>query len=194
MQITWGYDVTMKEKILIGVAGMPGAGKATVEEIVRDMGYSVVVMGDEIRDEAKRRGLKPTPENLGMVMLKLREERGPEIVTERCIPKIEKADGRIAVVDGIRSPHEVEEFKRHFSDFTLIAVHASPETRFQRLFKRGRSDDPTEWDTFAGRDLRELSVGLGDVIAMADYIIVNEGTKNQLKRQIRNVLEVAIGK
>jgi dephospho-CoA kinase len=182
------------KKILIGVAGMPGAGKATVEEIVRNIGYSVVVMGDEIRDEAKRRGLKPTPENLGMVMLKLREEEGPNIVAERCIPKVEKASGKIVVVDGIRSRHEVEEFKRHFPGFTLIAIHASPETRFQRLFKRKRSDDPDGWETFAERDLRELSVGLGDVIAMADYMIVNEGTKNQLKRQIRKVLEVAIGK
>lgn len=178
----------------MGVAGMPGAGKAMVEKIVRDIGYSVVVMGDEIRDEAKRRGLNPTPENLGMVMLKWREEKGLKIVAERCIPKIEKADGRIVIVDGIRSPQEVEEFKRHFTNFTLIAVHASPETRFHRLFKRRRSDDPREWDTFAGRDLRELSVGLGDVIAMADYIVVNEGTKNQLKRQICKVLEVAVGK
>ena len=183
----------MKEKILIGVAGMPGAGKATVEEIVKDMGYSVVVMGDVIRDEAKRRGLKPTPENLGMVMLKLREEKGPNIVAERCIPKIEKTDGKIVIVDGIRSPHEVKEFKKHFSNFTLIAIHASPETRFQRLFRRRRSDDPKGWETFTDRDLRELSVGLGDVIAMADYMIINEGTKNELKRQIRKVLEVAIG-
>jgi len=184
----------MKEKILIGVAGMPGAGKATVEEIVKNMGYPVVIMGDEIRNEAKRRGLKPTPENLGIVMLKLRKEKGLCVVAERCLPKIENAEGKIVVVDGIRSPNEMEEFKRHFSSFTLIAIHASAETRFQRLFKRKRSDDPTGWKTFVDRDLRELSVGLGDVIAMADYMIVNEGTKSQLKKQIREVLEVAIGK
>jgi len=184
----------MKDKIIIGIAGMAGAGKATVEEIVKSMGYPVVVMGDEVREEANRRGLKPTPENLGMVMLKLREEEGPEVVAERCIPKIEKADGKIVVVDGIRSPSEVEEFKRHFPNFILIAVHTSPETRFQRLFKRRRSDDPRGWETFVERDLRELSVGLGDVIAMSDYMIVNEGTRNQLKRRTRKVLEVAVGK
>jgi len=125
-------------------------------------------------------------------MLKLREEEGPNVIAKRCIPKIEKANGTIVVVDGIRSPHEVKEFERHFPSFTLIAIHASPETRFQRLFKRRRSDDPNEWDTFAERDLRELSVSLGDVIAMADYMIVNEGTKNQLTSQIRKILEVVI--
>ena len=184
--------MAMKEKIVIGVAGMPGAGKATVKEIVQKIGYSVVVMGNEIREETRRRKLKPTPENIGMVMLKLREEEGPYVVAKRCIPKIEKAKGRVVIVDGIRSPHEVEEFKKHFPNFTLIAIHASPETRFKRLFQRKRSDDPKGWETFMKRDLRELSVGLGNAIATADYMIVNEGTKTQLKRKVCEVLESVI--
>ena len=181
--------MAMKEKIVVGVAGMPGAGKATVKEIVQKIGYSVVVMGNEIREETRRRKLKPTPENIGMVMLKLREEEGPYVVAKRCIPKIEKAKGRVVIVDGIRSPHEVEKFKKHFPNFTLIAIHASPETRFKRLFQRKRSDDPKGWETFIKRDLRELSVGLGNAIATADYMIVNEGTKTQLKRKVCKVLE-----
>jgi len=181
----------MKEKTIIGVAGMPGAGKATVREIVAKAGYSVVVMGDEIREEAKRRGLEPTPENIGMIMLKLREEEGPTVVARRCIPKIEEAEGDV-VVDGIRSLQEVREFKKHFPRFSLIAIHASPETRFERLFLRKRSDDPRGWKTFMDRDLRELSVGLGNVIATADYMIVNEGTITQLKRKTHQVLERAL--
>jgi dephospho-CoA kinase len=181
-----------KKKIVVGVAGMPGAGKATVKEMAQKMGYSVVMMGDEIRKETKQRKLKPTPENIGMVMLKLREEEGPYVVAKRCIPKIEKAKGRIVIVDGIRSLHEVDEFKKHFPNFILLAIHASPETRFQRLFKRKRSDDPKSWKTFMERDLRELNVELGNAIATADYMIVNEGTKAQLKRKFREVLESVI--
>lgn len=177
---------------MVGVAGMPGAGKATVKNIVQEMGYSVVVMGDEIREEAKRRSLKPTPENLGRVMIKLREEEGPHVIADRCVPKIEKAKGNLILVDGIRSPHEIEKFKKHFPNLTLIAIHTSPDTRFKRLFQRKRSDDPRSWRTFIERDLRELSVGLGDVIATANFIIVNEGTKTQLKREVCRVLEVVV--
>ncbi len=184
----------MKDKVVIGVAGMPGAGKATVREMVEAMGYPVVVMGDVIREEAKRRKMEPTPENIGYIMLKLREDKGPTVVAERCIPKIKDAKHDIVVVDGIRSLHEVEEFKRHFPKFILIAIHASPETRFRRLFERGRSDDPRNREVFAERDMRELSVGLGNAIATADYLIVNEGTKAQLERKIRKVLETVIGK
>jgi len=184
--------MAMKEKIVVGVAGMPGAGKATVKEMVQKMGYSMVVMGDEIREETKRRKLKPTPENIGMVMLKLREKEGPCVVAKRCIPKIEKAKGKVVIVDGIRSLDEVKEFKKSFPNFTLIAIHSSPKTRYQRLFQRKRSDDPKGWKNFMERDLRELNVGLGKAIATADYMIVNEGTKAQLKRRIREVLKSVI--
>lgn len=183
----------MKERIVVGVAGMPGAGKGTVREILQEMGYPVVVMGDEIREEAKRRKLEPTPENLGMVMLKLREE-GPAVIAKRCIPKMEKAKEEVVVVEGIRSLHEVDEFKKHFPNFTLIAIHASPETRFRRLFQRKRSDDPKGWETFMERDSRELSVGIGTAIAAADHMIVNEGTKAQLKRKTQEVLKEVLGK
>jgi dephospho-CoA kinase len=181
-------------KIVVGIAGMPGAGKAVFNAIARQKGFTIVVMGDEIRDETRRRGLKPTPENVGEVMLRLREEEGPAAVAKRCVPKIEKAEGNVVLVDGIRSLYEVEEFKRHFPNFVLIAIHSSPETRFQRLFRRRRSDDPEGWETFLKRDLRELNVGLGNAIAMADYLIVNEGTKEEFMKKIHEVLETVLGR
>lgn len=184
--------MAMKEKIVIGVAGMPGAGKATIRRMFEDMGYPAVVMGDEIREEAKRRGLKPTPENLGILMLKLREEEGPAAVAKRCVLKIKNTKAKAVIVDGIRSLHEVEEFKRHFPNFSLIAIHSSPETRFKRLFRRRRSDDPENWEAFMERDSRELGVGLGSVIARADHMIVNEGSMSELRREVRRVLEDVI--
>jgi dephospho-CoA kinase len=177
---------------VIGVAGMPGAGKATIRQMAEKLGYPAVVMGDEIREEAERRGLKPTPENLGMLMLKLREEKGLGVVAELCVPKIKQSESKIVIVDGIRSLNEIEEFKRHFPNFLLVAIHTSPKARFERLFQRRRSDDPSNWETFMERDSRELSTGLGSVVATADYLIVNEGTKSQLKRKVRKILKEVI--
>jgi dephospho-CoA kinase len=179
-------------KVVVGIAGMSGAGKATFNEIAKRRGYAMVVMGDVIREETKRRGLKPTPENVGRIMLQLREEEGPAVVAKTCISKIDNAIGNIVFVDGIRSLHEVEEFKRHFPNFILIAIHSSPETRFQRLFRRRRSDDPKGWKAFLKRDRRELNVGLGDAIAMTDCLIVNEGSKEEFKNKIHDVLEATL--
>jgi dephospho-CoA kinase len=178
----------MRAKKVIGVAGMPGAGKSLVTRTAEEIGYSVVIMGDVVREETTKRGLNLTPENVGAVMLKLRDEEGPAVVAKRCVPKIENAKGDVAVIDGLRSLYEVEEYKRHFKNFVTIAIYASPETRFQRLFRRKRSDDPQGWESFRQRDMRELSVGLGNVIATADYMITNEGPKSQTEKQIHNLL------
>jgi len=181
--------VSGNKKILIGTTGMPGAGKDTVKRTVQKLGLPVIVMGDEIRAEAKRKGLAITPENLGKIMLQMRKEDGPAAVAKRCIPKIKAMESSVIFIDGIRSLHEVEEFKKEFSDFRILAVHASPKTRFRRLLKRGRSDDPHSWKGFIERDRRELKVGLGNVIATADYMIINEGTKRELEANLIRLLK-----
>ncbi len=179
-------------EIVIGVTGMPGSGKGVVREIIREYGFPVVVMGDEVRAEAARRNLKPTPENLGKIMLQIRAEEGPGVLARRCIPKIKALSARVVIVDGLRSLHEVREFRREFPKFKIIAIHASPKTRFQRLLRRGRSDDPKDWETFYMRDQRELSVGIGAVIATADYMIVNEGSIDQLKAELKQIIKKVI--
>jgi len=184
----------MGTKIVIGVAGMPGAGKSLVTTIAKKMGYSVIVMGDIVREETRKRGLPLTPENVGAIMLELRDKEGLAVVAKRCVPKIENAKTQVVVVDGLRSLHEVKEYKRHFQNFISIAIHSSPETRFQRLFRRKRSDDPQGWETFHERDMRELSVGLGNVIAKADYLVVNENSKIQTEKQIHNSLRKVVRK
>ncbi|MEM2972510.1 MAG: AAA family ATPase [Candidatus Bathyarchaeia archaeon] len=178
----------MKDKLVVGVVGMPGAGKSVVAEVAIENGYGVVVMGDVVREEAKKRSLEPIPENLGKIMLELRRSEGANVIAKRCIPKIENARESKIIVDGIRSLAEAEEFRRFFPKFTLVAVHASPETRFKRLYSRQRSDDPKNWEIFHERDMRELSVGLGEAIAMAEHLIMNEGSLKAVKREVKKVL------
>jgi len=184
---------TIIKKVVVGITGMPGAGKGVFRRTIQRLGYPFVIMGDEVREEVKRRELKPTPENLAETMLNLRKIEGSAAIAKRCILKLKNQPRRVVFIDGIRSLNEVEEFKKHFPMFILITIHASPKTRYQRLVRRRRSDDPTDWDTFMERDLRELGIGMGDVISVADYMIVNEGTIRQLKQKtlqfIKKVLE-----
>lgn len=178
----------MDDKLIICLAGMPGSGKSIIVEVAKERGYDIVVMGDVIREEAERRRLEPNPENLGKIMVELRRSEGKAVIAKRYIPKIEKKTKSKVIVDGIRSLSEVEEFKKNFPKFSFIAVHSSPETRFSRVYRRRRSDDPETWEIFHERDARELSVGLGDAITMAEYIIVNEGNLGAVKEKIRKIL------
>ncbi len=179
----------MKAKVVVGVVGMPGAGKAEVSHTAAELGFQLVVMGDIVREETKEAGLDPTPENIGHIMLELRRKEGAEAVARRCVPKVQASPSRAVVVDGLRSPAEVQLLRETFPGFKVLCVHASPEIRFRRLFGRGRSDDPSSWVVFKQRDERELSVGIASVIALADFLIVNEGTKKQLRTKVTNLIE-----
>jgi len=175
-------------KKVVALTGMPGSGKSLVAKVAMETGFSIVVMGDVIREETVRRGLKITPENMGAIMLRLREEYGATAVAKRCVSKIEAITNSKVLVDGVRSITEVDEFRKHFPNFILVAVHSSPETRFQRLYRRQRSDDPQSWKEFVERDLRELQVGVGAAIAMADFMLVNEATPTQLRTATEDLL------
>jgi len=175
-------------KLVVGLVGMPGSGKSVVVETAQERGYDVVVMGDVVREETRKRGLELNPKNMGNVMLDMRKKSGASVIAENCLSRIEQAKSNCVIVDGLRSLDEADVFKTRFPSFSLIAVHASPETRFARLNLRHRSDDPDGWEVFRERDMRELSVGLGNAIAMADSMIVNENSRKDIKANVVRTL------
>jgi len=168
------------KKRVIAISGMPGAGKGVAASAAKQLGLQVLVLGDVIREETERRGLEPNPKNVGDVMLQLRKEEGPAAVARRLLQRAEALNSPTVVIEGVRSLHETKELQAKFDSVT-IAIHASPATRFQRLKARGRSDDPKTWELFCERDNRELDVGLGHVIALADMVLVNEGSISELQ-------------
>jgi dephospho-CoA kinase len=174
-------------KRVIALSGMPGAGKGVASQAAKQLGLEVLVLGDVIREETQRRGLEPTPKNMGNVMLQVRANEGPAVVAKRLLPKVEASPSPLVVVEGVRSEDELRELKSKFEVVT-VAIHASPKTRYERLLSRGRSDDPRTWDTFYERDSRELNVGLGRVIALADAVLVNEGTIADLQSVVKATL------
>jgi len=158
---------------------MPGSGKSLVSEKAASLGLKTFAMGDIIREEADSRGIVPTPSTLGKLMLELREKEGADVIAKRSLEKASRESG-IVVIEGVRSLNELNYFRCHSSTI-LVAVHASPHTRFQRLLKRGRADDPNDFETFNERDTRELNVGMGSVIALADKVLINEGTVDEMQ-------------
>lgn len=146
-------------------------------------------MGDVIREETRRRGLEPNERNTGQVMLELREKYGFGAVAEVCIASLKGARDKVVIVDGVRSFAEVQVFARE-GTVRVLAVHASRERRFKLLIERGRGDAPASREAFDERDRREISVGVGGAVALADEIISNEHiAPEELEAQAIRIVE-----
>ncbi len=172
---------------VMGVTGMPGSGKGLVAGVGRSLGFKIIRMGDVIREEAQKNNA-----DIGETAIELRKEYGNFVVAEKCVEKIklDESDNKskLFLIEGIRSPYEVEIFKENFKDFKVVAVNSTPETRFNRLINRKRADDSVIKSEFEKRDKRELKFGIGDVIATADYMVTNEGSIKRFKKIIRSIL------
>jgi len=159
-------------KLIVCLTGMPGAGKSTIANGLKSKGYEIINMGDAVREEAKKRNIEPSSQNLGKIMLELREKNGPGAVAELIQNKIKNSRSNVIIIDGIRSNEEIQVLRK-FGTVKLLSVHASTDTRYSFLIERGRSDDPQTRDNFDERDVREIKVGISTPIALADESISN---------------------
>jgi dephospho-CoA kinase len=174
------------KRLMICITGMPGAGKSTVATLLRNCGFSVITMGDAVREEAKLHNLEMTDANLGNLMLELRKDLGPAAIAYLILKKIHRESnfkGDI-VIDGLRCIDEVKVLKT-MGCVKLLAIHASAETRYNHIKQRGRADVPLNDSDFIIRDKRELDVGISEVIALSDEVVSNNNlTKAELQNKV----------
>ncbi|MHB8584504.1 MAG: AAA family ATPase [Thermoplasmatota archaeon] len=175
----------------VAFTGMPGAGKSEAVESARAAGIPVVRMGDAVWEEVRRRGLPIVDENVGKVATEMRQTHGRGIWAVRTLEAIHKIDAHEVVIDGVRNVEEVAAFREALGhDFVLVAIHASPNTRLERILARKRPDDAPDEATFRARDARELGWGIGSVIALADIMLVNEASQASIREAALRILRM----
>ncbi|MFX0098327.1 MAG: AAA family ATPase [Candidatus Hodarchaeota archaeon] len=184
----------MKQIFVIGIVGRPGSGKSTaLEALEKGKNAKIVCMGDRVREKVTQAGLPITPENLGKMAENLRKDHGPDVVAILTIEKIKEIsrDGDLIIIDGIRSMHEVELFRKHWK-MPLLALDSPKETRHARLRERKRDDDSMDEGYFNMRDERELNFGVGFAIDKASVTIQNlsSTTIAELQEEVINQVNV----
>lgn len=176
---------------IVAFTGMPCSGKSEAVRIAKDKGIQVIRMGDMIWAETKNQGLELNDKNVGEVANSMRDKYGKDIWAQRTVDKIKSLNKTdYIVVDGIRNVEEINFFKKKLSnDFVIIAINAPDGLRKKRTLSRGRKDDSKDIKNVEERDKRELRWGIGDVIASADIVISNEGSIDEFRKQVDEVLQ-----
>ncbi|EQD68831.1 Dephospho-CoA kinase, partial [mine drainage metagenome] len=60
---------------------------------------------------------------------------------------------------------------------------------YERMSTRGRGDDGVGLQDFFDRDRRELKWGIGNAFALADGMLINEGSLDEFRRAARGQLQ-----
>jgi dephospho-CoA kinase len=181
----------MDNLTIIGVTGLPSAGKGLFCDIAMAFGFKQIIMGDVIRNECRKRGLPVNRESSNKVMIDLRRENGANavaIITLDWIKQAIESGSNLILIDGIRSNSEVQTFQNEFPSLNTIAIHASQKTRLKRAMQRRRRDDAFSDEAFIKRDNIELNIGIGDVIAKSDILISSEADIKETENIFREVL------
>lgn len=175
--------------IVIGLTGPNAAGKGEAAAALRARSFACHSLSDVVRQEAVRRGRSTGRDDLILTGNELRRERGPGVLAELTVPKLGVRD----LVDSIRNPSEVEVL-RHVQGFVLLGVTASPDVRFARATRRqGRGDALSSLEAFLAKEAEENSSDpaaqrLSATFALADLVVVNDGTIQDLRDKIGAVL------
>ena len=174
---------------LVAIVGMAGAGKSEVARIFEENGFSRIRFGDITDEEVARRGLELNEKNERYVRELLRKESGMAVYARLSLARIDAALKRSSVViDGLYSWEEYAFLKDCYRDnFCVVAVWASPQTRYLRLVSRLERGLTAE--EAASRDRAEIeNVNKAGPIAMADFTLINEASPERLRQETRRII------
>ncbi len=176
-------------KKVVAIVGMPGAGKSEVARVFAESNFTSIRFGDITDAEIRKRGLSLNEENERHVRELLRKEYGMSAYARLNLPAINTARKEAnVVIDGLYSWEEYTLLKDQFGeDFSVVAVWTSPQTRYARLARRQqRKLTPEE---AASRDHAEIEhANKGGPIAMADFTIRNEASREEIKIQAKEII------
>ncbi len=174
---------------VVSIVGMAGSGKSEVAKIFENNGFAKVRFGDITDREIKERGLQLNEENERYVRQQLRKAHGMSAYAKLSLSGIDHLLKSIdVVVDGLYSWEEYTLLKGNYGDrFVVVAVWASPKTRYERLAKRPIR--PLTADEAVSRDIAEIEdTNKGGPIAMADFTITNESSLEDLERETGRII------
>ncbi len=179
--------------MIIGITGTNGSGKSTVVKHLLKKGYALHHARRLFTEKIKEKGLEINRSNMRIVANEMRKEHGNDVVVSLFLKQAKKNGEKNIIIDSIRTLAETETLKKNGG--ILIAVDAEQSLRYERVQNRRSETDKITFEQF--KEYEELEMNDPDphgmqkqrVIGMADYVIKNNGTIEEMHTEIDEILE-----
>lgn len=179
---------------IIAFVGMSGSGKSVAIDYLTEHGIPKVYFGGMIYKEMEKRGIERTVDGESEKKFRemIRETEGKDWVVRQVIAEVKdliNAGQKRIVLDGVYSWTEYKTLKHEFPGLlTFIAVVAAKPLRYERVAKR--PERPFDGKAIRERDISEIeNLEKGGPIAAADYYLLNDGSIEDLQKQLKAVLQ-----
>lgn len=183
-----------KKMLIIGITGTLGAGKGTiVEYLVEKKGFAHYSVRAFLLEEIRKLGLPENRDSMYNLANKLRSIHGPSYVTDLLYEEAAQS-GKNCIIESIRTPGEIDSL-RSKGNFYLFAVDAHPLIRYNRIKIRQSETDQVSFPVFQENEKREMETtdpnkqNLKKCITTADFLLINNGTTEELISQVENILQ-----
>ncbi len=180
--------------MLVGITGTDGAGKgAAVSYLVEQKGFVHYSARAILEEECRKQKREATRANLRLVANELRALHGNDYVVKYYLDKRLLEKPQQAVIESIRTLAEVELLKKNGG--ILLAVDADRALRFDRIKGRRSASDGVTLEQFIAQEELEMNdpdpngMQKAKVMQAADYTIMNNGTLEELKKEIESFLQ-----
>ncbi len=177
--------------MIFGITGTIGSGKGTAVQHLKEVGFAHYSARDFLFEEVMRRDMPRNRDSLNAVGESLRATHGPSYVVDALYERAKQV-GDDAVIESVRTVGEVESLKSKGA--YLIAVDAEPRTRYDRVLWRASDTDRVSFDKFLFDEKRESEsaesgrMNIPACMKRADFTVRNDGTVEELHRQVDRIL------
>ena len=176
---------------LIAVVGMSGSGKSIATDYLENEGWTKLYFGGITYKLMAEAGVERTPDGKSEKEFRenLRREHGPECYAKFLEPDIKKAlETNDVVLDGLYSWYEYKYLIERFPELKLVCVVVDKELRYKRV--GNRDDRPFLREDIIYRDVAGIAnLAKGGPIAYADYFLFNNGSLEDYKKRLIEILE-----
>jgi dephospho-CoA kinase len=194
-------EAGLDDIMILVIVGLPGSGKSTAAQLLREDGFEVIELGDIWRELLRKNHIpRNDPRATREFTKNLRLRYGKDIYAKYAYKRIGKSK-RDIVIMGVRSTYEMEYFRKHMKDIIVIAITSPLKTRFDRLKSRAKPEDPKNLKDFIWLNTREKRGFLPDkkeekhgvmvLIKSADYLVANTSTVGKLETDLEQAVENA---